>query len=180
MSINITKQTAEAAYALLLGGVLGVLYDFLGMYRRAAVTLKSSTVNAGRINVLNGKRGRRLSTFTSTLLFDLLFCVLSGAGFFMLGYGPGGGKLRLFLLLFIAAGAALYFKFFSRFIRKLLELLTYAVVRIFRLLIINPIRWVIKIHKKFTNSAKNNLQLSKKRFTIKRNYVIRFQGDGTK
>ncbi len=98
MEISITHQQMEAAISLVIGFGTGIVYDFFGVLRRRFI----------------------LKIFT--YLFDLLFCLLLGCVYFLVGYGPGGGRLRLFMLAFILLGCVLYFLLLSKFMNRLLEL----------------------------------------------------------
>ena len=85
MELPVTTQLAQAAAALLLGGVLGVLYDVFRALRRWAGL---------------------------EALWDLLFGLCALPALFTLGLaGPGG--LRLFVLLAALLGASVHFLILS-------------------------------------------------------------------
>ncbi len=101
-------------YALLLGGVLGAIYDglritrvFLGVHysRRAAKRLQ-----ALRLPLLPARRKRGESRALGTVVFfeDLLFCIFAGISLILLFYQANNGKLRFPALLAAGAGFLLY------------------------------------------------------------------------
>jgi hypothetical protein len=150
MEVNVTNQTLEAAYALLLGASFGLVYDLLSVFRRSVKTnIKAVLISA---------------------LFDALFCIICAAGFFMLGFGPGKGKLRPFLLLFVVPGSALYFIFLS----KPVTIILYGLLKIIRQIIewiLFPFRFIYTAQKKIRKKIKKHLHYTRKWFTIEKHYV---------
>lgn len=130
MELSIAQQELEAIISLLTGFGAGMLYDFLGVIRR------------------------RLKKAVFSYIFDLLFCIAVGCIFFIVGYGPGGGKLRLFMLVFIVIGCILYFILLSRIFGKLLSSLADFFVFLIRCLLM-PFIWFVRLLKKTTKIIKN-------------------------
>lgn len=116
--------------SLAAGFGTGILYDFLGVIRR------------------------RLKRAVFSYILDLLFCAAVGFIFFVIGYGPGGGKLRLFMLAFIVLGCLLYFLLLSRviggFLWHLTDFLLYLVHCLFM-----PFVWLGRLVKKIEKIIKN-------------------------
>jgi hypothetical protein len=151
MEVNITSQALEAAYALILGASFGLVYDLLSVFRRSVkANIKAVLIAA---------------------IFDAIFCMICAAGFFMLGFGPGKGKLRPFLLLFVIPGSALYFIFLS----KTVTIILYGLLKIIRQIIkwcLFPFEFVYSLQKKIRKTIKKHLHYTQKWFTIEQRYVI--------
>jgi hypothetical protein len=141
MEISITHQQMEAAISLVIGFGTGIVYDFFGVLRRRFI----------------------LKIFT--YLFDLLFCLLLGCVYFLVGYGPGGGRLRLFMLAFILLGCVLYFLLLSKFMNRLLELFADFLGFIIKCLLM-PFKWACIAAKKIRETMKNIFLYSSKWFII--------------
>lgn len=84
MGNDIMRQLWQAAISVAVGGAAGLVYDALAALRR----------------------GRGL---VFAFLLDSIFCFALGAGLFAIGYGPGEGELRLFMLACLTFGLVLYF-----------------------------------------------------------------------
>jgi hypothetical protein len=151
MEIYVTSQAIEILYALGFGVCAGVLYDFLAVLRRSAKLAVSRVVIAA--------------------IFDVVFCVLCGVGFFMLGYGPGNGRLRLFSLLFALPGTTLYFLLLSRFVTGILNILLTLTRRII-CLILTPFKLFIRCVRKFAVFSKNSLRYGVKYVNIGLDYSV--------
>lgn len=82
MEQPVSLQLLQLGAAVLTGAALGVLYDLLRVLRR---------------------RGRH------TALFDGVFCLALLCTLLLFAFYPGRGELRIFMLIGIGAGAALYF-----------------------------------------------------------------------
>jgi hypothetical protein len=136
-------QLQQAGLSLAVGAAAGLLYDLFAVQRAA----------------------RR---FLAPLL-DLLFCLLTGAALFWLGAGPGGGSLRLFMLLFLLLGMQLYFRLSGGRVRRLLSRLWGLWERVFAFLTA-PLRFFLQFMKKSAKKArifeKKLFQNSKKWFTL--------------
>ncbi|MDR3148592.1 MAG: spore cortex biosynthesis protein YabQ [Oscillospiraceae bacterium] len=151
MEIYVTSQAVEALYAFGFGAIAGVLYDFFAVLRRSARFAVSRAMLAA--------------------IFDFLFCAVCGAGFFMLGYGPGNGRLRLLSLLFALPGTTLYFILLSRIVTYLLNALLKLVCRIVRL-ILTPFRMSVRGVRKFVKFSKNSLRYRMKYVNIGIDYSV--------
>ncbi|NLO47508.1 MAG: hypothetical protein GX111_04205 [Clostridiales bacterium] len=130
MEISIAHQQMEAAVSLIIGLGTGVVYDFSGVLRRRFI----------------------LKVFT--YLFDLIYCVALGGVYFLVGYGPGGGRLRLFMLVFILIGSVLYFLLLSKVMNKILEFFADFLGFIFRCLLM-PFKWAGLAAKKVKETVIN-------------------------
>jgi hypothetical protein len=141
MEISIAHQQMEALISLAIGLGTGVFYDFLGIFRR------------------------RLKLRIFTYLFDLLFCLVLGCVFFLIGYGPGGGRLRLFMLFFLILGCVLYFLLFSKLFGGFLDLLADLVEWLIHCLLL-PFVLIVRLLKKIREILKNIFHYLSKWFNI--------------
>ncbi|NLL38652.1 MAG: hypothetical protein GX254_03570 [Clostridiales bacterium] len=116
--------------SLATGFGTGILYDFLGVIRR------------------------RLKPAAFGYILDLLFCVAVGFAFFAIGYGPGGGRLRLFMLVFIVLGCLLYFFLLSRVIGGFLSKMTDFIIYMIHCLLM-PFVWLYRFFGKTKKIIKN-------------------------
>ena len=74
VELPVSAQALQAAYSLLLGAALGVLYDLNRAFRRAC-----------------GRAWLRS-------VWDAMFCLAAAWGLFAFALGEGEGRLRLFML----------------------------------------------------------------------------------
>ena len=95
MEKTLASQLIEAAAVLLCGMGLGLVYQTLSCIR--------------------ARHGRLASA-----LCDVMFCLIAAASLFLMGMGPGGGELRLYMPAAAAGGAAVYFLLFGSSVRPLL------------------------------------------------------------
>ena len=95
MGVNISQQLLLFLRSVLLGGVLGLLYDLLRPFRR-----RSDLVWGGILDVLYG------------------VTAVSGLFFFVMA---GDGELRIFILMGVAGGAVLFFCLLSELMAPLWE-----------------------------------------------------------
>lgn len=95
MGLSVGEQLYQALSGLVAGGALGVLYDIFRQLR-----MHMSRAGGG--------------------VADAAYALLAGAGLFVLGQGPGGGGIRLFLLSAAACGGALYAQWLSPLTRRAL------------------------------------------------------------
>lgn len=109
MSISVQMQALSIIWALLVGLALGLFYDLLRPFRLYA-------------------------PFWLEFLLDLLFWFIVTIAVFVFAPLLSGGQIRIFTLLFQFLGALLYFQLFSRFIRRMTELLHDCLARILQLL----------------------------------------------
>lgn len=140
MGVDNLLQLRQAAVSLTAGAAAGLVYDFLAVLRR-----DTGTVGA--------------------LILDSLFALLMAAGLFLIGYGPGGGELRLFMLAFLLAGMALYFALLGGRTRRIMTKI-YA----FGLRVVDKLLWPAKkvyiFLKKVKKFAKKAFQKLKKWYTL--------------
>ena len=92
MKNEIPLQLRQALIALACGGAAGAVYELMAVFR---------------------ERWRALA-----LPLDALFCLASAAALFALGYGPGLGELRLFMILCYCGGMGAYFALLGRSSRR--------------------------------------------------------------
>jgi hypothetical protein len=151
MEVYISAQALEALYAFIIGAAAGVLYDLL--------------------TVLSKKVKATVNRVVITSVFDLIFCIIVGAWFFMLGYGPGNGRLRLLWILFAIPGSVLYFLFLSKPVTIALDYITRFIWLTLQAVLF-PFRMVKKFIKFIAVSSKNLLQYLYKWFTIDPSYKI--------
>ncbi len=137
MEISVEGQALELLLGLALGVAAGFLYDLLGVFRR------------------------RIGLSALTHLLDLLFWLSVIAAVFALYMLAGGGKFRLWTLLFAIVTATLYFLTVSRFTRGAAELLADILAFFFQLLLW-PFRQLGRFAKKISLFAKKNFPSSKK------------------
>ena len=89
METAVSVQAAQALTALLLGAAIGLLYDVLRAARR------------------------RFRSAAASAAADAVFWLAAAFSAFMYGLEYCGGQTRLFMLLAMAGGAALYFLLLS-------------------------------------------------------------------
>ena len=130
MENPISGQILQAAATLLAGIVLGLIYDVLRVIRTRSGALAVS------------------------LLADLLFCLMAGAALFLLGMGPGGGELRLYMPAAAMAGALLYLWFFGPCTRRIVRLTLDGLRRAVTVLLF-PLRKICMAVKKGWEISKN-------------------------
>ncbi|MDE6107224.1 MAG: spore cortex biosynthesis protein YabQ, partial [Oscillospiraceae bacterium] len=143
MEVSLAAQAVAFGGALVLGLILGVVYDLFRLLRL-------------RIPV------RVVGGFLDLLYWPLTVCVL-----FLYTVTVGDGEVRAYLMLGIALGSLCYFRLFSGFARflgdKLADLLAY----LGRLSMI-PVRAVKNFLKKFGKNAKNLFHYRRKWYKIKK------------
>ena len=105
MSISLFSQGQSFLLALAAGAALGLVYDLLRLLRTA-----------------------RVSRFLQEAS-DLLFWLLAAAALFLCGTVLEAGRVRLYLLLSMFCGGALYFLLLSPPLRRVLARLTRRVTR---------------------------------------------------
>ena len=127
-------QLQLAGLSLLCGAAAGFVYDLFALLRSGRPLLAP--------------------------LLDLLFCLAAGAALFCLGAGPGGGQLRLYMLLFLLLGMWLYFTLSGGRLRRLLGRLLGFICQILGLLTA-PLRCFLHFLQK---TVKKALKFEKKLF----------------
>ena len=140
MGIDNLLQLRQAAVSLAAGAAAGLVYDLLAVLRK----------DTGAVGAM---------------VLDSLFAVLVAAGLFLIGYGPGEGELRLFMLAFMLAGMALYFALMGGRARRVMTKI-YA----FCLRVVDKLLWPAKklyiFLKKVKKIAKKAFQKLKKWYTL--------------
>ena len=126
MELSIFWQISEAAGSFLLGSSAGLFYDFLKVIRHR---MKNSLV---------------------TFLLDMVFWTVVGFAVFLFGMIAGGGKLRLFMLLFAFLGGLLYLRFLSAYTTAALNAFLDFLLMLWGYLTL-PVRLFINLNKKFFN-----------------------------
>ncbi|MBR6654512.1 MAG: spore cortex biosynthesis protein YabQ [Oscillospiraceae bacterium] len=140
MGVDNLLQLQQATVSLAAGAAAGLVYDFLAVLRK----------NTGTVGAL---------------MMDSLFALLVAAGLFLIGYGPGKGELRLFMLAFLLAGMALYFALMGGRARRIM-----AKIYAFVLRVVDKLLWPAKkvyiFLKKVKKIAKKAFQKLKKWYTL--------------
>jgi hypothetical protein len=95
MTVEIAQQAAALGQALLLGGLLGLIYD---LFRIARVRVKLPLLGPA---------------------LDLLFWLMSTCALFLWSQWAWGGEVRLYGAAFCLVGGCLYFWLFSRWFLRL-------------------------------------------------------------
>ncbi|MBR5114616.1 MAG: spore cortex biosynthesis protein YabQ [Oscillospiraceae bacterium] len=144
MELDIGAQGTAALISAAAGFALGIFYDILGTARRA-LRLRSLTPVA-----------------------DLLFCLAAGTVLLFLGLWQGEGSLRLYMLLFLIAGAAVWFVLFSPLAGHVFRF-TYRILGRIWLVLTFPSKKTAFFLKKVAFFCIFYLKNLKKRFTIKHN-----------
>ena len=140
MGVDILLQLRQAVVSLAAGAAAGLLYDFMAVLRR----------DAGMVGAL---------------ILDSLFGLLMAVGLFLLGYGPGGGELRLFMLAFLLVGMALYFVCMGGRARRIMTKIYAFLLRVVAKLLW-PAKKVYIFLKKVKKIAKKAFQKLKKWYTL--------------
>ena len=122
MGVDILLQLRQSAVSLIAGAAAGLVYDFLAVLRR----------DTGMVGAL---------------ILDSLFALLMSAGLFLIGYGPGRGELRLFMLAFMLAGMALYFACMGGRARRIMAKIYSFLLRVLEKLLL-PVKKVYIFLKK--------------------------------
>ena len=97
MELPVAAQALQAAYSVLAGALLGLVYDVFRALRRAAVRRWAHSA------------------------LDALFCLAAGFFLFFFALAWGDGRLRGFMLCCLAAGWGVYLLTFSRHVSAILE-----------------------------------------------------------
>ena len=140
MEKTLASQLAEAAAVLLCGMGLGFVYQVLSCVR--------------------ARRGRLAS-----VICDVSFCLLAAASLFLMGMGPGGGELRLYMPAAAAGGAAMYFLLFGSAARPMLGRGLDTLEKILAAAA-PPLGYIRKILASGLKNLKNIFSRARKRFTI--------------
>ena len=142
MGISVSGQMIEAALALLIGIAGGFYYDVLRAVRRSSG---------------NG---------VVTILLDLMFWLVLGAALFIFGLTLGGGRQRVFVVIFAFLGGWLYFLTLSRYALWLCESVL-ELIRFVLLCIAAPFVFSVSQVKKTGIFLKNVFSYHRKRCKIK-------------
>lgn len=142
MRIDPQAQLVAAAASLVLGMAFGVVYDIFRTLRR------------------------RMHSPLVTFFTDILFCVIICAAVFLMGYTIGGGRIRVYMAVSAALGAAVYFALLSRFVLKILDLIARFVLYVAAAMVF-PFKIVKNFLKKMLIFLKNFFYYNKKRYTMK-------------
>lgn len=129
MEISVAEQGYALLQAFLLGGAVGVVYDFFRIMR---VRVK--------VRIIGG-------------LLDFLFWILVTVALFVHGMVAQNGVVRLYMVVAVFLGAVLYFALLSGVVLRFGYLLADIITKIWKT-ITWPIRLLIKILKKIKNNAK--------------------------
>ena len=116
MHMEISQQALLLlhVYALLLGGILGLLYDgfritriFFGAHYSRDVAKRMQSI---KLPLLKAGKSKKESRLIGLVVFfeDLLFCLLSAVAVIFLFYELNNGKFRFVALCCIGAGFLLY------------------------------------------------------------------------
>ncbi|MBR6312972.1 MAG: spore cortex biosynthesis protein YabQ [Oscillospiraceae bacterium] len=147
MELDIGAQGTAALISAAAGFALGMFYDILGTARRAL-----------RLRFL-------------TPLLDILFCLAAGTVLLFLGLWQGGGSLRIYMLLFLIGGAAVWFALFSGIAGRVFRF-TYCILARIWLFLTFPCKKTAFFLKKVLFFCIFYLKNLKKWFTIKSNPAI--------
>ncbi|MEG1633128.1 MAG: spore cortex biosynthesis protein YabQ [Oscillospiraceae bacterium] len=145
MGNPISEQAAQAALALIAGVALGLAYDLVKAFR---LKLRSPFFTASA---------------------DVLFCLAAALGLFAFGLGPGGGQLRIFMLIFIGVGTAVYAGLISSTALPVFGAFAGATMRSIRVLLRPAVKIAAKT-KIIAQKAKNVFQKIITWFTITNSY----------
>ena len=137
MGVVISQQLSAFLASILLGALLGLLYDLLRSLRELF-------------------RGRGLWAM------DLAYCaaVVTAAFYFTMTFGEG--ELRIYMVLGILGGAALFFCLLSRPLRPLWDFWRDCLAALLALLTW-PFRVFLRIAKKFSRAGKKVFRRGAKR-----------------
>ncbi|MBQ8974625.1 MAG: spore cortex biosynthesis protein YabQ [Oscillospiraceae bacterium] len=141
MENPISRQLLQALAAFCLGLVGAIFYDALRVLRR-------------RVN-------SRALTAVCDILFSLCFC----CGLFLLGFSVGMGRQRVFMWLFAALSAALYFNTAGPLVRNLIAGFYDIVFKIVHLAL-TPVDIILFFAKKIIYFMKNIFHYAVKWYTI--------------
>lgn len=142
MEIAVSRQLYEAGTALLFGCMAGIVYDVMRIIRR------------------------RLPWGWLTFLLDLVFSLGCGGGLFILGLSAGGGRQRLFMVIFACIGGVFYFTAVSRLILAILGIIADILEKIL-LITLRPFEAMWRGVKKFYFLLKNVFHYERKWYKIK-------------
>ena len=125
MELPVAAQALQAAYSVLAGALLGLVYDVFRALRRAAVRRWAHSA------------------------LDALFCLAAGFFLFFFALAWGDGRLRGFMLCCLAAGWGVYLLTFSRHVSAILETIVKKLGKVlskaaFQLSIIRKIKKIVK------------------------------------
>ena len=129
MGPSVAGQAAFFGGAVLLGGAVGVLYD---MFRVIRVRIGLRAVGA---------------------VLDLLFWTAATAALFVYAVTAGDGEVRVYMILGVLAGAAVYFALLSRWILRLGYLAADFVGLVWGIVTL-PLRAILLLYKKIGKKAK--------------------------
>lgn len=130
MTVDIARQLQGLCQAVLLGGVLGVVYDLMRVLRRRVP-----------LPFLGG-------------MLDLLFWAAATAALFLFSHRAWDGQIRLYGAVFCFLGGALYFWGVSTLVLGIVTFLADVLIRILGILTL-PGRLLGRLFKRFGKIAKN-------------------------
>lgn len=140
MGADVSLRLLVCLQAGLLGMTLGLLYDVLRAFRL---------------------RLRRL-----TGVLDILYCILAGTAVFLFTLYRARGQMSLLLLLGLAGGAAVFFRFLSRPLQPVWTFWVDTLAFLLHLIAI-PLRGMERLCKKIAGHGKNLFYFIRKCYTIK-------------
>ena len=141
MENPLDTQLLIAAATVLTGVSLGFVYDIFRVIRQ------------------------RSGKTAAAVICDVLFCAVTAAVLFLLGMGPGGGDMRLYMPAAAAGGAAIYFLIFGATVRQALNAAADVLAKILAVIAI-PVKKVLNLIKKCEKYFKNIFSRIEKWFTI--------------
>ena len=142
MSADLVRQGQAVCQAVLLGGLLGVIYDLMRVLRRRVP--------------LPGLGGA----------LDFLFWVLATSGLFLFSQQAWDGQVRLYGAAFCFLGGTAYFWGLSpHFLRLAFALAD--ILRLFLGILTFPARLLLRLFKRFGKIAKNIFPFKEKWSMIK-------------
>ena len=138
MGISQSAIGALYLYAILLGLILGAVYDclritrvFLGNHysHRAARRLQEI-----KLPLLHKAKPRGESSALGLIVFfqDLLFCLFAGVALVLLLYGFNNGKFRLFVVICSCLGFLIYRGTFGKLVMLFSEVIAFSLETTFR------------------------------------------------
>ena len=145
MEIRITEQAALAALSLILGAAMGLVYDLFKAFRLRV-------------------RRKGFTAFS-----DMLYCALAALILFAFGMGPGGGQLRLYMVIAVCVGAAVYGFLASRTVLAVFSRFADAAARAWHVMW-RPVKRALQKMKKILKNIKNIFQKFSGWFTITSKY----------
>ena len=146
MGTDIMLQLRQAVLSLAAGAAAGLLYDIFAVLRTDSGLL-------------------------GAVLLDGAFSLMAAAGLFALGYGPGEGELRLFMLLFMLAGMGVYFIVSGGRARRMMAKGCGMLARAAGF-VLRPLKKLCIFLKKVKNFAKKLFQKLKKWYTLYRRTIV--------